>query len=201
MLRIQFNLSDDESIEVENALKMCKLFPLKPMLIQSDHRKVKGSELVPLSTGRLPRELWLKYILPKCGALALLKLEKASKFFYYHINFMSCKDCNYTSLDPKLMTRDELEIRFIRSIHCKSFWRRLAVNENYKHPVFGGDLPCRIVKHLMAREQLKLAIPSVLSKLFSITCNRKIHLLTKEKKKITSKCIICGATVKVGVNQ
>lgn len=108
-----------------------------------------------VSSGRIPKELWTKYILKQCDALALLKLEKASRFFYFHVN--TCSDCDYSLINHKTVAPDELELRFIRSFACKNVWTRRAAN--YVNRKFGGNLPCRITKHLLAREELRKVMP------------------------------------------
>jgi len=110
--------SGGESIEYRNAMLLCKLFPLKPQVIKTDNRTVGDLSIV--STGRIPKELWTKYIIKHCDALALLKLEKASRFFYFHLN--ACTECDYSPFDAHGLSPEELEVKFIRSFHCKSVW-------------------------------------------------------------------------------
>lgn len=146
--------------------------------------------MVPVSSGRFPRDLWLRYILPMCDALSLLKLEKTSKFFYFNINYMSCKSCDYSDFQPKFLTSDQLETKFIRSLSCTSLWTRYATQTKFTHAKYGRDLQCRITKFLMARELLKIMLPTVLAKMWKVGCSENKHGWKKDKKSFF--CVICS---------
>lgn len=122
LIKKMLEMDDCESVELQNALKLSRLFPLDKPIVTTDCRLVQGGQLV--SSGRIPKELWLRYILKYCEPLALFKLERCSRFFHFHINYVSCKECDYSKFNPDTMTRDELEIRFIRSVYCTSLWTR-----------------------------------------------------------------------------
>ena len=135
----------------------------------------------------MPKDIWLRILIPFCGSSQLLQLEKAGKFFYHSINL--CDQCESKDGNKRLERAD-------LSPFCKSTWTLLAKATKFTHEEF-SDVSCRITKHLMARVILRDLAQNLIPGLFYMLCKRNNHVLTRTKKSQPLVCTLCNKGIEL----